>query len=252
MGGDLQIESTLGQGSHFWFDLHLPEIPHWVEQHEAQQKVITGYQGPPRHLLVVDDHWENRAIIRDLCFEVTEAQHGQEGLEQIRARRPDLVITDLVMPVMDGFELIRQVRNSLDFQELPILVFSASVLEEEVPKAGYQAFLSKPFQADQLLELLRVHLGLTWNYETSSPAPIVSIAPIPTTEKLPEILVGPSPEQAAILNRLAMMGDISGVVEAVTNFHQDNPQLEGFTQHLNSLAKEYEMNKMEDLIKQFL
>jgi len=258
MGGDLQIESTLGQGSHFWFDLHLPEVPHWIEQHEANQKVITGYHGPSRHLLVVDDHWENRAIIRDLLkplgFEVTEAQQGQEGLKQIRARRPDLVITDLVMPVMDGFELIRQVRYSPDFQDLPILVFSASVLEEEVPTTGYQAFLTKPFQADRLLELLRVHLGLTWNYgDSSSPqTPVAPIEPIPATEKLPEIMVGPSPEQAAILAKLAMMGDISGVVEELANFHQANPQLEAFTQHLNSLAKEYEMNKIEELIKRFL
>jgi CheY-like chemotaxis protein len=255
MGGHLQIESTLGHGSHFGFELHLPEIPHWIDPHEATRKVIIGYQGSPRQLLVVDDHWENRAIIRDLLkplgFEIAEAQNGQEGFEKICECRPDLVITDLVMPVMDGFELIRQLRHSSEFQELPILVFSASVLEEEIPKTGYQAFLAKPFQADQLLELLRVHLGLTWNYGTYT-APQTPVEQTPVEEKLPEILVGPSPEQAAILNELALMGDIHGVVEEVVKFHQENPQLDAFAQHVNALAKRYEIDQIEELVKRFV
>jgi signal transduction histidine kinase/DNA-binding response OmpR family regulator len=169
MGGELHVESQLGKGSRFWFDLVFPEALEWMD---SDPPVIVGYQSPRRKILVIDDHKENRyvlvEILKPLGFEICEAGDGLEGLEKVHEFKPDLIITDLVMPVMDGFEFIRKIRKLPEFQLLPILAESASVLE------GYQAgegmsccnaFFSKPIRAKELLELLREHLGLTWIYK---------------------------------------------------------------------------------------
>jgi len=83
--------------------------------------------------LVVDDRWENRAVILNLLeplgFIVIEAENGQEGLDKMRESLPDLVITDLAMPVMDGFELLKYLRNDENLKHLKVLVSSASVAQ---------------------------------------------------------------------------------------------------------------------------
>ena len=73
---------------------------------------IIGYQGEQRYaILVVDERWENRAVLMNLLeplgFTILEAEHGQEGLDMLHIHTPDLVITDLAMPVMDGFEFLQ-------------------------------------------------------------------------------------------------------------------------------------------------
>jgi CheY-like chemotaxis protein len=130
MGGELHVESQLGKGSRFWFDLVFPEALEWSD---LTPPVIVGYQGPRRKILVIDDHKENRyvlaEILKPLGFEICEAGDGLEELEKVHEFKPDLIITDLVMPVMDGFEFIRKIRKLPEFQPLPILAESASVLE---------------------------------------------------------------------------------------------------------------------------
>ena len=105
MGGDLQVESASGKGSKFWFDLDLPEATHGFEFEQSKlAQIVIGYQGENRSILIVDDRWENRSVIVNMLkpvgFEVFEAGNGQEGLEKADAYHPDVIITDLIMPVM--------------------------------------------------------------------------------------------------------------------------------------------------------
>lgn len=97
-------------------------------------------------------------LLEPLAFEVIEANNGQEGLEKITSDRPDAIICDLAMPVMDGWEMLKQLRQSETLRDAIVIVSSASVFEIDRQKsldAGSNDFLAKPVQADELdLEFL--------------------------------------------------------------------------------------------------
>ena len=174
MESQIQVESEPGTGSTFWFDLTLPESNDWESASTAaNSNKVLGYEGPEKTILVVDDRWENRSVIvkllEPLGFKVVEAVDGQEGLEKALQLVPDLIITDLAMPVMDGYELLHQLRSSTKLNNVLAIVSSASVLVIDQYKsieAGGNDFLSKPVQFEELLQKLKKHLKLEWKYFT--------------------------------------------------------------------------------------
>ncbi len=130
MGSQIRVNSQLLIGSEFFFEVALPLAQNWQQQQTAAVGNIIGYVGRQCSILVVDDRWENRSVLLNLLeplgFRVIEAEHGQAGLERIQQYCPDLVITDLSMPVMDGFEMLKQIRNHEAWRSLKVIVSSAS------------------------------------------------------------------------------------------------------------------------------
>ncbi|MHC5821195.1 MAG: response regulator [Nostoc sp.] len=174
MGSTIQVKSEIGQGSTFWIDLDLQESVDWIQSARvmAAGKII-GIATGKRRILIVDDKWENRSVVLNLLdeigFEMAEASDGQEALEKAMQFLPNLIITDLTMPVMDGFELTRRLRQQAEFQELTIIVSSASVFESDQHKSlgvGADDFLPKPVHANDLLQKLQKYLQIEWVYET--------------------------------------------------------------------------------------
>jgi len=163
MGGELRVRSQVGVGSTFWFDLALPVVDARAEAVVAVERQIIGLRERQRTALVVDDHWENRAVLVDLLsplgFAVMEARDGREGLARATECQPDAIIVDLIMPEMDDFELIRQLRASPLLQDTPVIATSASVYEEAHRRglaAGGNAFLPKPM--GRFWQMLRQNL----------------------------------------------------------------------------------------------
>ncbi len=256
MGGELRVTSVLGQGSTFWIVLDLPETD-LISTTVEEKPMIIGFQGPPRKILVVDDKWENRLILINLLtslgFDVLEANHGKEGLEMAQRWSPDLILSDLVMPVMDGFELTRQLRNIPQFQTVPVIAVSASVFDwhqQESVAAGCNDFVPKPIRTEVLLEVLRKHLELTWIYE--EPELTVSKEIPVHSEESATTLVGPAPDQATELYELVMMGDITGILDTLEAWEQTESQLGPFIRKFRQLAKNFEEKQMEELIRQYV
>lgn len=118
-------------------------------------------------ILVVDDHPENldllRVLLRGNGFQVAEARHGAEALALARAAPPALVLSDLLMPVMDGYTLLRRWRADLALQRIPFLVYTATYTdqrdEELARQLGADAFLLKPVEPEALLQQLRAWLS---------------------------------------------------------------------------------------------
>jgi CheY-like chemotaxis protein len=172
MGSEIKVKSDLGEGSLFWFTLDLPIVSDWVEPTDSSDRIIIGYEGEPRSILLVDDRWENRAVVLDLLkplgFSLIEAEEGQDGLSKAKEHQPDLIITDLAMPVMDGLEMTRSLREWDEFKDIPIIASSAFVFNydrQQSQEAGCDDFLPKPVQATELFDLLQHHLNLIWVYE---------------------------------------------------------------------------------------
>ncbi|MEJ1937402.1 ATP-binding protein, partial [Nostoc sp. NIES-2111] len=152
MGSKIQVESNYGQGTKFWFDLNLPIINAIkLPKLSKINKNIIGYKGQLKTILIVDDVWENRSVFANLLtplgFKLIEASDGHEGLDQAKACQPDLIITDLAMPEIDGFQMTQILRSQAEFQNTVIIASSASVsnfTRQQSQEAGCNDFLAKP------------------------------------------------------------------------------------------------------------
>ncbi len=178
MGSKINVASTLDQGSEFWFDIDFPKVEYPIESLLVKNNnlKITGYQGEKRKILIVDDLDNNREVLVDfltpLGFEIIQAKSGTETITKTEEHQPDLIILDLIMPNMDGWEVTRTLRQQPAWQNLPIIMVSASTLpsdESRCYQAGANAFLAKPLNFEQLLKLLKQYLKLEWIIQDDSP-----------------------------------------------------------------------------------
>ncbi len=182
MGSEVHVASQVGVGSVFWFELVVPLRQGGVGESMPRRNVVTGYAGRRRRVLVVDDVSANRGLLCEMLgtlgFDVEEAHHGQEAVDRVLDRpadgRPDLVLMDSVMPVLDGLSATRRIRERLAAAELPIIAVSANASNEDRSRcldAGATAFLPKPIERASLIESLGAQLRLHWVTESASPVP---------------------------------------------------------------------------------
>jgi signal transduction histidine kinase len=169
MGSEIGVESQVGVGSRFWFDLQLPLAEGGIAVPGLGYQSIGGYAGRRRTILIADDIAANRDVAAGMLdlvgFNTASACNGREALEQVRIREPDLLIIDVLMPVMDGLQAIRTLRDTPGWAQIPIIAMSASSYESDRQKAleaGADAFLPKPLDVDQLFETLARLLALRW------------------------------------------------------------------------------------------
>jgi len=251
MNSSLQVKSTIGEGSTFWFELHLPEVLNW-QQTEIVQGTIIGYQKPPRKILVVDDNVANRMIffslLTPLGFEIIEAENGQDCIEKAKACLPDLIIMDLIMPIMDGLEATRQIRKIPELKNVIIIAASASAFDKQRKEClgvGCDDFVTKPIQTDEILEKLREYLKLEWIYETS----------IEKSEDLASTLperVAPPTNIAQALHDLASLGDIEGIIEQAQKLSKMDNQFILFAKQVEELANDFEIEELQTLVEPYL
>jgi two-component system cell cycle response regulator DivK len=118
-----------------------------------------------KRILVVEDQEDNRQILRDLLasadFEMDEAENGQEALEVLAKQRPDLILMDIQLPIMDGYECTRRIKADPNLKDIPIIVVTSYALSGDEGKAraaGCDAYVTKPYSPRQLLAKIREFL----------------------------------------------------------------------------------------------
>jgi len=242
MDSELQVESEFGVGSKFWFDVELPSVE-WVEV--TSNRHIIGYEGERRKILVVDDRWENCSVIVNLLepigFEVQVAADGQQGFEHAIAWQPDLIITDLVMPIMSGTELTQKLRSSPEFQNTVIIASSASVFSfdrQQSHAAGCNDFLPKPIQSEELFEQLQHYLGISWIYAEEEAK----------THTETELCIPPN-EELTILYSAARIGDMKGVQQEALRLQRVDTRYLPFTEKLLQLAADMDEEAIFQLVQ---
>ena len=147
--------------------------PSWRKKRSGPQaRVIKGYKGPQRKVLVVDDISSNRDILVDLLepvgFKVVEAKNGQQAVQFAKEMCFDLILMDRWMPVMDGLEAVKQISRMAGRKSTTIIAVSASVSEEDQAlskEMGYDGFLPKPINWTKLAAMIEEYLRLEWIYE---------------------------------------------------------------------------------------
>lgn len=178
MGGQLQVSSEIGQGSNFWFTLSLPEVKQRAIEQELQPErllQVVGYEGAQRTVLVVDDNQINRLVLLNMLeplgFAVVLAEDGQQALDMAEEFGPDVILTDLLMPVKSAATMVPELRRKPKFRDVPIILSSANHMARQYCiSLGCEAFVPKPVDLEQLLVVLKKHLRLQWRYETRVPS----------------------------------------------------------------------------------
>ena len=119
-----------------------------------------------RRILIVEDHEDNRRILRDLLtsadFEVIEAEDGEAGLAAAAAHLPDLILMDIQLPVLDGYEATRRLKADPRLKAIPVIVVTSYALTGDSDKAkvaGCDGYISKPYSPRQLLAKVREHFA---------------------------------------------------------------------------------------------
>jgi CheY-like chemotaxis protein len=167
-------------------------------------------------------------------------------LQSAPAQRPDLIVMDIVMPVMDGLETTRRLREMANLKSVPVIIVSASASvsdEQRSLACGANAFLSKPLDLDRLLREIGGLLRLTWISDASRP-----VAPPPDAQ---ETMVPPPPDELEILFFLAKTGNMRNIRAQADHLAALGPPYGPFAQRLRELADGYQPRAILELVKKF-
>ncbi len=243
MGGELQVNSTIGQGSTFGFESEFTVLLKAPDTQLETTDKIVAYQGKKQTILVVDDKLENRLVLQNMLeplgFNIVLGEDGQQEVELAQKIKPDLILTDLVMPNKTGFEAIKEIRQIPEIEQIPIIAVSASVMDTDLKQskiAGCDNFLPKPVDENKLLNVLEKYLHIEWIYEPLSPLKTVnsedSVMEIPPQEKLIQ------------LSNLLKQGLLCQVEKKIEQLKDNYPQYTLFAQKVEKLTENFEIEQL--------
>ena len=177
MESEIHVHSRVGQGSSFRFEIHVPVIEPASRSAAIDMAQVSRYTGARRRVLVVDDGEGNRALLTAMLgeygFDCGEAENGLEALRNAARNKPDLILMDLKMPVLDGVEATRLIRMIEPLKDVPVIVISANVSDDTAASclaAGANAFLPKPVGEKELLRVMTRVAGIEWISDAAEPA----------------------------------------------------------------------------------
>lgn len=184
LGGDIIARSKLGNGATFVLTIQakLSEIDEVIATNAIPRILrLADGQDAPR-ILIVDDQPVNRelliAILNPAGFETAVAENGLKAVELTQHWKPEIILMDMRMPVMDGFEAIRRIRSDAEGASILIVGLTASAFEEQkaaVLACGADLFMRKPFKQDELLAAIGKEQGLSYVYSGTTTSPALSI-----------------------------------------------------------------------------
>lgn len=244
MGGDISVQSVRGKGSVFIVTLPLQETAPVVEV----QRTVVDYQGRRRRILIVDDQPSNRIVLRamlePLDFLVDEAGDAARALEHVRFAKPDVVLLDLMMPAVDGFELCRQIAV-LDLVPAPaclaVSALSGDEVEERCRQAGFRQLLHKPVDFELLLDGLHTHAGIEWTYGVIQPPPDGRASEPPP----PAIVPPPAAEVAAFLD-LARRGFVRNIESRAEQLARTQTEFAPFARRVTGYVHDFKLKELAE------
>ncbi|MGK0456196.1 MAG: PAS domain S-box-containing protein [Zhongshania aliphaticivorans] len=250
MGDDIHVKSTLDVGSCFSFKIRCPMdfiAESKIEDartEEQTKKFPESYTGHKRSILIVDDITANRQLLVDLLapmgFKLEEAENGRDALKKIKSNHYDLTLSDVIMPYMSGYELIKILRADPELSNNCVIAISASIMQiskrEKTQIKQFDGFVAKPVQTDELLDMMREKLQLEWIYpedsnKDSSPAQ----GSTPTGDSLVEKL-----------HWFARIGDIKALRQEKSKLQATFP--DSF-QEIERLLEDFRPQKVAELLE---
>jgi two-component system, sensor histidine kinase and response regulator len=250
MGGQLTVNSRAGHGSTFCVEIEVEEVGIGQRSTSPEAPQVTGYRGPRRRILLTDDKIDNRLILgrllKSLGFLVDEAGNGVQAVAVAQRMQPDLIFMDLVMPIKDGFEAIREIRAAPGpLARVPIVAVSASAFENtrvQSTTAGCDDFVTKPIRLDHIVAIVGRLLQLEWTHErgileVSSGRPATDWSNL----RMPTSL-------ARELYESALSGDVQGLTRRLDEARRNHVAVEA-VDALTNLAQDFDMRGLRAALK---
>jgi CheY-like chemotaxis protein/anti-sigma regulatory factor (Ser/Thr protein kinase) len=250
MGGRIAVQSERGKGSLFSFDIPCESVKRPETPRLVTRRVASLAAGQPRPcVLVAEDTQESRVLLvrllQSVGFDVIEAANGLEAVRLFEERQPDLVLMDIRMPVMDGYEAIWMIRSTPQ-GTTPIIAVTASAFDEErqrILTIGANDVVSKPVQTDELFEKIRLVLGVAYTYveePAGEPEPVDEPDPKMMLANLSVDLLGQLTSSLALLN-------LDAFKELIPQVAQSAPIL---AKKLKELADGYMLTELTKLFSE--
>jgi signal transduction histidine kinase/CheY-like chemotaxis protein len=239
MGGDLAVDSQVGKGSTFRVKLLLSEVsrPRIASTMEYR---VRGYAGPRQTVLVVDDNAVQRQLIHDLLeplgFVVVSAGGGRECLQVVEQASPNLILLDIAMPEMDGWEVAQRLCRQPG-RRAAILILSANAIDPHHMLDAdrlYDDMLMKPIDLRQLLKKIHALLDIAWLYDTEAPSPVPSLTS-------PAAL--PSPRDIDELIRLGEIGHVTRIIEKLNEIEAGSPDCGAFIARMRLMVNAFDFKR---------
>ncbi|WP_392535640.1 PAS domain S-box protein [Nostoc sp. C117] len=270
MGGDISVTSTVGEGSRFAFDIQIGlAVATEVQIKQTRRQVLSLVPDREEYrILVVDDAADSRLVLRKILtsigFVVQEAANGEEAIALWQQWQPHLILMDMRMPIMDGYEATRIIKAREEHdKELPnvpctmlhthtiIIALTAHAFEEQreaMSEAGCDDFINKPFREEELLEKLSEHLGVQYiyqeeTYQIANPGQQERESILTLTDLVP-LLSTMSPEWVKqVYNAAAQCSDVL-ILDLIEKIPFENVVMRNF---LTDLAHNFQFEKIMDL-----
>jgi PAS domain S-box-containing protein len=251
MGGSIEVESEAGKGALFRVKLQagIVEAADVQITIAAKPGVIGLVPGQKtRRILIADDNRENRLLLKTLLegpgLSVLEAENGKEALEAVKKEAPDFVWMDMRMPVMDGYEAVRQIRRLPGGEKLPIVAITASALSNQRSKilaAGCDDMVFKPFQEHEIFDAMARFLDLKFVYaepdDAATPSDDVELTAAMLAELPPELLQD--------LGKITLVANREAILEVIDRIAEHTPETAAL---LRALVQNFEIERIRELL----
>ncbi|HUE73371.1 MAG TPA: PAS domain S-box protein [Pirellulaceae bacterium] len=249
MGGDITLSSEVGKGSLFVIRMPLREgDAQAVPAKENPRHVVRLKPGQAAcRVLIADDIEDNRQLLAQLLdpvgFEIRLATNGAEAVEQFESWRPQLILMDFRMPVMDGQEAIRRIRTMAGGAEVKIIAVTASAMDDnrqELMEVGADDFIGKPFRETELFQKIHVHLGVEYLY-AEDPA---AAGQEETADLAPDSLANWPPDLVRPMREAVLTADLDQLLAKIQDVESRDPRV---ARGLRRLAEGFQYQKLMDL-----
>lgn len=251
MGGDITVSSEVGKGSVFTFTVEI-EVGKVEAIPDAIRKSVVGMEKGMEdfRILVVDDTEENRQVVVQLLnlvgFITREAVNGEDAIVQFEQWNPHLILMDMRMPVMDGYEATRRIKLTEKGKQTPIVALTASSFEDEQKKIGdlgIHGYIRKPFRESELFGTIGNILGISYIFEDESTSAEENYQ-INDAEIVDRIAQLPA-DLVAQMQNAAIVADIDLLVDLIRQIDLDHFDL---ARHLMTLANNYDYGYLQQIL----
>ncbi|MDM8554476.1 response regulator [Desulfococcaceae bacterium HSG7] len=249
MGGDITVESEVGKGSVFRFEIQAEAVDGAALKTEPPERCVIALEPeqPRFRILIADDIESNRLLLLNMLalpgFEIRNAENGEEALEIQEEWEPHLILMDIRMPVMDGYEATGRIRNaeseirngksetaaSHSIPHCKIIAVTANTYEDEraaALSAGCDDFVRKPIKESEIFDVISRHIGVRYVYAEDADAPVPETSAKDKLKALtPEALGALPDELLAELGEATLLGYAEKVKHLIKNIRSHNAAL---------------------------